>query len=177
MDLKSIQLAITNKKTETADAELTEDVLLINCRKCSSVPDIRSTGCLKCMIHQISEKGSAERIRLRTSKDIEIFGSAAETLCELAHLYRSTAYQMKKEGNRSCSDCNNSCPKIMEIVWSGFPDPSFDSARGRLSSFRPTDMRCNSCIQRTYRAIDQTEHGVNKLKKRISIEAARTGGV
>ena len=176
MDLKSIQLAITKNKNETADAELKEDVLLINCRKCSSVPDFRSTGCVRCMMHHISKQGSAERIRLRTSKDIEIFGSAAETLCELAHLYRSTSLQVSKEGDRSCSECINSCPKIMEIVWSGFPDPNFDSARGRLASFRPSDIRCNTCIQRTYRAIEQTEHGVNKLKKRISIEAARTGG-
>jgi hypothetical protein len=65
----------------------------------------------------------------------------------------------------------------MEVVWSGFPDPNFDSARGRLAAFHPTDGRCNSCIQKTYRALDQAEHGIKNMKKRISIEEARTGGI
>jgi len=177
MELKSIQLAINRKKNETADAELNEDVLLINCRRCTSVPDFRSTGCLKCIIQHISYLGNAERIRLRTSKDMEIFGPAAEILCELALLYGSAPILINKDGNRTCHDCSNSCTKIMDIVWTGFPDPNFDSARGRLASFRPTENKCNSCIQRTYRALEQTEHGVNKLKKKISLETARAGGV
>ncbi len=177
MKIESIRSAINGKKTEAPGSELTEDVLSINCRRCTKVPDFRSPGCLKCIIYHISQQGNAGRIRLRTSKDVELFGPAAETLCELAIFYRSTAVGGSMGGMRSCSDCNNSCPKIMDMVWAGFPDPNFESARGRLVSFRPADNRCNACIQRTYRALDQAEHGIENLKKRISIETARTGGV
>jgi hypothetical protein len=176
MEIKTILSAMNKKNTDEADSEITEDVLSINCRKCSKVPDIRSPGCMKCMIGHISQHGSAGRIRLRTSKDLELFGPAAEALCELAVFYRSATFS--SNGNdRSCSDCANSCSNIMETAWTGFPDPNFDSARGRLMSFRPSEGKCNTCIQRTYRALDQAEHGINNLKKKISIESARTGGV
>jgi len=177
MELESIISLMNKKKTEAVNAEFTEGVLSINCRVCTSVPDVRSPGCLRCIIQKISEQGNAERIRLRTSKDVEIFGSAADTLCELAALYGSTAINVQKEENRACSNCNNSCSKIMDILWAGFPDLNFDSARGRLASFHPSDNKCNVCLQRTYRALEQAEHGMNNLKKKISVEAARTGGV
>jgi len=176
MEIKTILLAINRKNTDTALAELTEDVLSINCRVCNKVPDIRSPGCLRCMVHHISQHGSAGRIRLRTSKDLELFGPAADALCDLAVFYRSAAVK-NNSGGKSCSDCSNSCYMIMGAVWSGFPDLNFDSARGRLMSFRPADGRCNLCIQKTYRALDQAEHGINNLKKKISIETARTGGI
>ena len=176
MEIDSILSIVNRKPIETTSAELTDNVLSINCRKCSKVPDVRSPVCMKCMMHHISQHGNAERIRMRTSRDLELFGSAAETICELAVFYRMSAAGTNK-GGRSCSDCSNSCSKIMEMIWSGFPDPNFDSARGRLAAFRPSESGCNVCIQRTYRAIDQAEYGINVLKKKISIETARAGGV
>ena len=176
MEIKSILFTMKKKNVDTTFAELTEDVLSINCRKCSKVPDVKSQGCLRCMIHHVAQQGSAGRIRLRTSKDLELFGPAAEAICELAVFYRPAA-PCTNGGGKSCSNCNNSFQNVMGIVWSGFPDPNFDSARGRLMSFHPADSRCNHCIQKTYRALDQMEHGINNLKKKISIEAARTGGV
>ena len=176
MEIRSIFSAMSKRHSDAANAELTENVLSINCRKCSKAPDIRSSGCMRCMIHHISQQGSAERIRLRTSKDLELFGPAAEALCEVAVFYRAASMSMNG-GGKSCSNCANSCSKIMEIAWSGFPDPNFDSARGKLMSFRPADSSCNLCIQKTYRALDQAEHGMNNLKKKISIETARTGGI
>ncbi|MDR0309591.1 MAG: hypothetical protein LBH88_02390 [Candidatus Methanoplasma sp.] len=177
MKIGTLCPTIKKNSNETADAELEEDVLSINCRKCSKVPDFRSPECMKCIMHHISQQGNAGRIRLRTSKDLELFGPAAETLCEMAALYRPAAYGGSQGGSRACSDCSSSCSKVMEIVWSGFPDPNFDSARGRLASFRPTESGCNTCLQRTYRALDQAELGMNNLRKKISIETARTGGV
>ncbi|MCL1811598.1 MAG: hypothetical protein FWG41_05215 [Methanomassiliicoccaceae archaeon] len=174
MEIRSMLNAMNKKNAEEADSELIEDVLSISCRKCSKVPDFRSSGCMKCMIHHISVQGSAGRIRLRTSRDLELFGPAAEALCELAVFYRSASFIT--DGGRSCSDCANSCSKIMETAWSGFPDPNFDLARGKLMSFHPAEGKCNTCIQRTYRALDQAEHGINNLKKKISIEGARMGG-
>ncbi|MDR1954372.1 MAG: hypothetical protein LBP82_00245 [Candidatus Methanoplasma sp.] len=176
MMIETIRSVIIRNNNETVDAELEEDVLSINCRKCSRVPDFKSPLCLKCIIQNISKQGSAGRIRLRTSRDLEIFGPAAEALCEMAVFYNSAALNTSN-GGRACSDCANSCSKVMEIIWAGFPDPNFDSARGRLMSFRPSDNRCNTCMQKTYRALDQAELGVSNLKKKVSIEAARTGGV
>jgi len=168
---------IMKKKIEhTAEAELTEDVLSINCRGCTKAPDFTSPGCMRCIIFHISQLGSAGRIRLRTSKDMELFGPAADTLCELAGFYRSPSFSMNKGNSRACSSCDHSCQKIMEIVWSGFPDPNFESARSRLMSFHQTDSRCNICIQKSYRALDQAELGMRNLKKKISLETARTGG-
>jgi hypothetical protein len=175
MITESLYSAIKKKENGAADSELTEDVLSINCRKCNKVPDFRSPGCMKCIIHHISRHGSAGRIRLRTSRDLELFGPAADALCELAIFYGFTNLSAGK--GRGCSDCANSCPKVMDVVWSGFPDPNFDSARGKLASFHPADGGCTACIKRTYRALDQAEHGMNNLKKRISVETARAGGV
>ena len=175
MITESIRSAIIKKDTGSADAELADDVLSINCRRCEKVPDFRAPGCMKCIIRHISQQGSAGRIRLRTSRDLELFGPAADVLCELAVFYGFTSLGAGR--GKSCSDCANSCPRIMEIVWSGFPDPNFDSARGRLAAFRPADNGCAACVKRTYRALDQAEHGMNNLKKRISTEAARTGGI
>ena len=171
----SIRSAMNMKKCDAPEAELSEDVLTINCRKCSTVPDCRSPVCLRCIVSHISEEGCAGRIRLRTSRDLELFGPAAEALCEIASLYRSASPGAAPAG-RSCSDCDNSCRKVMELAWAGFPDPKFDSARGRLVSFHPADGRCSGCIQKTYRALDQAELGMDNLKKRISVEAARAGG-
>jgi len=175
MKIKQI-FVIKKKNNDTADAEIAEDVLSINCRNCSKVPDVRSPGCMRCIIFHISRNGNAERIRLRTSRDLELFGPATEILCEMAVFYGSVNTNKSNSG-RSCSDCSNSHSKIMEILWSEFPNPNFDSARGRLMSFRPEDSRCNLCIQKTYRALDQAEHGMNNLKKKITLETARTGGV
>jgi len=175
MKLKPIHIAIRKKNNDITGAEIAEDVLSINCRSCTKVPDIRSSVCIRCMIHNISKYGNAERIRLRTSKDLELFGPAAEVLCDMAVFYGS-AYP-SASGGKHCSDCRNSNSKIMEALWSEFPDPKFDSARGRLMSFRPEDSRCNLCIQKTYRSLDQAEHGINNLKKKISMETARTGGI
>ena len=175
MDLKSLNFT-PKKKAYAPVAELSEDVLSINCRICNRVPDVKSPGCLRCMIFHVSQQGSAGRIRLRTSKDLEIFGPAADAICELAVFYRSATPSSNKAG-KSCANCSSSFPKVMEIVWSGFPEPNFNSARGSLMSFRPQDSRCSQCIQRTGRALDQAEHGIDTLKKKISVEAARTGGV
>jgi len=176
MDLKTLNFAIKKKNAGASFAELSEDVLSINCRLCSKVPDIRSPGCLRCMIFHVSQQGSAGRIRLRTSKDLEIFGPAADAICELAVFYRSAA-PVTNKGGKSCASCGGSFPRVMDIVWSGFPEPNFNAARGSLMSFHPQDSRCSLCVQRTSRALDQAEHGIDNLKKKISVEAARTGGV
>jgi len=177
MNIGSITSIVNRKDIALVNSELSEDVLSINCRRCGGVPEFRSPGCIRCVVRHIAQQGNAARIRLRTSKDMELFGPAAEILCELAVFHRSAPAGTGKGDGRGCSDCINSCQRIMEVAWSSFPEPDFDSARGRLASFRPTDGRCNSCIQRTYRALDQAEHGINNLKKKISVETARTGGV
>lgn len=174
--IENIRSIAKNKNKNRSSTELIDDVLCIDCRCCRKVPDVKTIECMRCMVANISEYGNAGRIRLRTSRDLELSGPAAEMMCELAMLCRSTM-PFSINDSRSCNDCNNSCGRVMEIIWSGFPDPNFDSARGRLTSFRPSKGECNTCIQRTYRALDQTELGFNNLRKKISMEIARNGGV
>ncbi|MDR1690532.1 MAG: hypothetical protein LBR42_01640 [Candidatus Methanoplasma sp.] len=176
MITESINSLFSKKGPDHAGSELADDVLCIDCKRCSTVPDVRSVNCLGCMMHHISQHGNAGRIRLRTGRDLELSGPAAEIICEMAALHGTMDSEFSGTGKRSCGDCMNSRSKIMGMIRSGFPEPNFDSARGRLASFRPSENECNSCIQRTYRALDQTELGLNNLKKKISIEAARTGG-
>lgn len=167
---------VKKKEVEKRTTRLNDDVLCIDCRSCKKIPNVRSPDCMKCMVINIAEYGNAGRIRLRTSRDLEISGTAAEMMCELSMLYRSMMTS-SVNGNRSCGDCGNSCGKVLDILWAGFPDPNFDSARNMMMSFRPSKSECNSCMQRTYRILDQTELGFNNFRKKISLETARNGGI
>ncbi len=177
LSLVKIRTIFERKDPSSNSSELNDDVLCINCRGCRRVPDIGSKDCIRCITININEQGNAGRIRLRTSRDLEIHGTAAEIICELAMISRSSVPYSSAFERRSCSECNNSCNRIMDILWSGFPDPNFESARGRLAGFFPSSGECNACVQRTYRALDQVELGMERLRKRMSIESARKGGV
>ena len=156
---------------------MVSDTLCIDCRGCAQIPDVKSPDCIRCMVHNISQYGNAERIRMRTGRDLEISGVATELLCDLAFVDRSSQVVGRSENNRSCSNCDYSCEKIFDLAWQGFPDPYFEAARGRLLEFRPVERECATCIQKTYRALDQSELGLNNIKKRVSVLAIRGGGV
>ncbi|MDR3074504.1 MAG: hypothetical protein LBU30_00500 [Candidatus Methanoplasma sp.] len=177
--MKIGQLFAAVKKNGAAGfgSELVDDVLCIDCRGCRKVPDVGSSECLRCMIVNISRHGNAGRIRLRTSRDLELFGPAADALCEMAMLYGSMLPVNKNGCRNACSDCANSYQRIADMMWSGFPDPNFDSARGRLGSFKAPNAECSACIQKTYRALDQAELGIRNIRKKVSLETARSGDI
>ncbi|MDR1404359.1 MAG: hypothetical protein LBJ20_02165 [Candidatus Methanoplasma sp.] len=177
--MKIGQIFQTTKKSDRRrlGAELMDDVLCIDCRGCRKIPDVRSSECLRCIVSNISQQGNASRIRLRTSRDLELFGPATDALCEMAILYQSMMPVGKNGCKKTCSECINSYQKVSEIIWSGFPDPNFDSARGRLGSFRTQNAECSACMQKTYRALDQAELGIENIRKKVSVEVARLGDI
>lgn len=171
----SIRRLFGGRKTEESYASVEGDTLSIDCRNCMCVPEIRSAECIRCIVSAISEHGNAERIRLRTGRDLEISGPSAEILCELAFVDRSANTMNSSSGRRGCANCQFSCRNVFNVAWQGFPDPYFEAAREMLLSFRAEDQECASCMQRTYRALDQAELGLKNIKKKVSTLAARGG--
>ncbi|MFA6952678.1 MAG: hypothetical protein WCQ23_06425 [Candidatus Methanomethylophilaceae archaeon] len=161
------------KKQKSSPISVEDDVLCIDCRDCRAVPEIRSPDCIRCIVRCISQSGNAERIKLRTSRDLEISGPAAEILCELSFLDRTADNMNGHNKPRSCANCEYSCDRIFDIAWQGFPDPYFESARGKLMRFRAEDQMCSTCLQKTYRALDQAELGLKNIKKKAALTAAR----
>lgn len=162
------------KKQQYEPVVLEEDVLSIDCRTCPYVPEMRSSECVRCVVHWISECGNPERIRLRTSRDLEISGTAAEILCDMASLDRSISLPGPATG-RSCSGCPYTYQRIIDIAWQGFPDPFFESARNALMMFRAEDPECTNCIQKSYRALDQAEINLKNIRNKVRKSIARGG--
>lgn len=155
-------------------AELDGDTLCIDCGGCGQVPDIRSGECVRCVVGRISALGNADRIRLRAGRDLEVFGDAAEVLCDLASLDRLVRGAASSTGLR-CGACEHSCKRIVEEVWEDFPEPRFGGVRGRLMGFRAEDRRCVDCIQATYRLLDQAEIGLEEIRRK-TLRTGNTGG-
>lgn len=163
-----------NRKNGAEEAKIDGDVLSIDCRECGKVPDAGSGECIRCIVSEISVNGCAARIRLRTGRDTEISGPAAEILCELSFIDRS-ASSVGGRPMRRCGSCRHSCDRIVGIAWSAFPAPDFAGARGKLMSFRPSNGVCEVCVQKTYRALDQAELSISEISKRVSAMAERKG--
>lgn len=156
------------KKREEAGSVIDRDVLSIVCRNCIQIPDPASAECIRCMVTEIKTQGCVSKIRLRTGRDIEISGSAAEALCELS-LVDCLSSSIKTGGKRKCKSCNYSPERILRIAQESFPVPDFGRARSQLMSFRTEDEICGICIQRTYRTLDQAELSMSKLSKKVSL--------
>ena len=165
-----------NDMRQTKDAEMCDDTLHIECRKCKRAPNIRSSECMGCMVDCITECGNADRIRLRTSRDLELSGQAAELLCELAGIRMFAKSVHRGLKGRNCAGCEHSCERVLASAWSGFPEPSFDTARNGLMKFSPSSPACSNCIQKSYRILDQTELNMGNFRKKVSLEVARKGG-
>ncbi|MGE0015375.1 MAG: hypothetical protein AB7S83_04240 [Candidatus Methanomethylophilaceae archaeon] len=163
-----------NRKNSVAGAKIDGDVLSIDCQDCRKVPDAGSAECIRCIVSKVSENGCASRIRLRTGRDTEISGPAAEVLCELSFIDRSTS-SVGGGPMRRCGSCRHSCDRIVGIAWSAFPAPDFAGARGKLMSFRPSNGVCEVCVQKTYRALDQAELSISEISKRVSAMADGKG--
>ena len=178
MDTKKLLRSVLNSKDQKkTDLEITDDTLCINCRNCRSAPNVRSSECMKCMINNIAVQGNVDRIKLRTSKDMELSGQAVEILCDIASTRRYALMLHEHSHSRTCSGCDHSRRKILDLAWMGFPEPNFDTARNKLMTSNSSDPSCSLCIQKTYRTIDQAELGMENIKKKVSTEVARTRGL
>ncbi len=176
MNVMTMLSRALDRKDEELSSSVIDDVLCIDCRRCTSRPDIKSQGCVRCVVGQITVQGNIERIRLRTSRDLEISGKTVESLCELAFLDRSIRNMSTSASTRSCNGCDYSLMKVFDIAWKGFPDPYFEAAREHLMKFRAEDDACAACLQRTYRALDQAERGLSGIIRGLSSKVG-TGGV
>jgi hypothetical protein len=172
------KFTVPGKKNETVvSTEIIDDILCIDCRRCNHVPEVRSNECIRCIISNLSNLGNANKVKLRTSRDLELSGSAVEILCDMASLDRSANSLSRSEKSHACSGCDHSCAKVFNVAWAGFPDPYFDAARSKLMTFKPSSRECEVCVQKTYRALDQTELGLKNVKRKAALAVARTGGV
>lgn len=147
-------------------------ILVVNCRGCSSCPDIGSPVCVRCITEHLSSLGSAERIRLTAGKDTEISGPAVELLCEMATISRPIA-SMPKGGR--CSSCDRSPDRIISAAWADFPDPSFVAASDRLYTRSDDGAECSSCLQRTHAELVVAEEEMRRIRRRASTLASNRG--
>ena len=149
------------------------NTLCVNCRGCDQFPDSCSQVCISCICEAIASNGTAERIRLVSSKDIEISGGTAELICSLARIRRPLLNTPK---GRQCSRCPRSPMAILDATWSDFPDPDFKRACARLYSDSNDGPECIACMQRTYNAISATEKEMDSIRSKAK-ELCRSKGV
>ena len=178
MDTKKLLRSVLNNKGQKkVGSEIIDDTLRIDCRNCRGAPNIRSSECMKCMINNIAVQGNVDKIRLRTSRDMELSGQAVEILCDIASTRRYALLIQENNRSRMCSGCDHSRRKMLDLAWVGFPEPNFDTARNKLMTSNSSEPSCSLCIQKTYRTLDQAELGIENIKKKISAEVARTRGI
>jgi hypothetical protein len=168
--------SIGSKKCDVTSATMDEEVLCIDCRNCNQLSDPKSMPCINCMISSISELGNAERIKLRSGRDTEISGRAAEIFCELTDVTRFSDLKVDPVRGRSCAGCEYSPERILDLVQADFPDLSFEQVRSKLMVFRPEGHECSLCLQKTYRMLDQVELSMEKIRKKVFLESERNGG-
>lgn len=173
--MEKLHSAILKKNADPRNLEITGNMLHIDCRDCGRMPDVGSPACVRCMVSAVSEKGSVDRIRLRSGKDTEISGAAAEVLCEMAFIERSMHSTSESSGMHGCRSCGFSCAEMLDTAWAGFPDPCFDDARAKLMVFRPQNRDCENCMQKTYRALEQAELGFRGVRGKL-LQKAGNGG-
>jgi hypothetical protein len=175
-----IMKAISNRmesNKQTNPIVLTKDgILIIDCKACNRVPEMRTIECIRCVVDKISVHGCGGRIRLRTFNDMELCDKAVKVLCELSQIETSVKNLRSTGRMRSCITCEYSCVKVFDIAWQGFPDPHFDAARKSLMGFRAEDKECVNCLGRTYRALDQVELEVRELQRKV-VAAYMDGGI
>ncbi len=137
------------------------NALIIDCTGCGLMPEPGSTECLRCMVNMMGSEGGAERIILRTGKDLEISGSSAKAVRGIASLKRWSVPLRERE--RRCVRCESSRTHVMNVVWDSFPESGFDAARDRLSKGPESDS-CSLCLRMTGRALDQLESDLDRVR-------------
>jgi hypothetical protein len=141
---------------------LDSDSLIICCKDCELEPLPGSVECLRCMVECMSSAGSANRIILRTGKDLEISGRSCDAVRQISSLRRWSV--PLKESGKGCSRCNRSRKRIMEDLWASFPDLGYSAARSALSS-EGMDERCSRCTSSSLKALDQMERDMESIRK------------
>ena len=155
------------------EVEIVHGTVRIDCRKCSMVPNAGSPVCVRCMMDVLYEHGGTERIQLRSGKDTEISGRAAELLCDMALLGRDIR---PVPSGKMCDGCKRECNRLLRAAWREFPEPAFSAARSELvpvSSDRP---ECTECMRRTSAALDAAEQNMEEMRRETADAAAAVRG-
>ena len=149
------------RNTETVRGERQGNVLVIDCRGCRLTPVPGSDECIRCMVEAMCRTGSAERIVLRTGRDIEISGAAGRAIREVSSIRRWTS--PATDGPARCRACRMSRKRVMAAAWTGFPRNAVFEGRKVLKGNHPGRDGCAECVMRTSRALDQMDSGIRRV--------------
>ena len=149
-------------KGKTKQARKERDMLVIDCTGCEYRPEPSSVECLRCMVDMMAVTGCAERIILRNGNDTEISGKSAEIIADIASLKRWSIPNNKPSG--TCKRCSLSRERIMQSLWSSFPDLHLADFQDQLERV-PTRGRCVDCVRTTSRMVRTIEVEMSRLKE------------
>lgn len=154
------------KDSDGPRAEMTDGVLIIDCRGCGISPDPGTPECIRCMVSFMCEKGGTDRVVLRTGKDTEVSGKSGKILKETSSVMRWSVPYDELKGR--CRVCEHSRKKIMDIVWGSFPGDGVSEARIALGSHQEGNIQCDMCVMRTRRALDQIDRGLAGVLEKMA---------
>ena len=135
--------------------------LIIECGDCEYLPEPGSKECMRCMVDRMSESGGADRIILRTGRDLEISGESGQTIRKLASIKRNSCSVVRNKGR--CKRCPSQRNRVMETAWKDFPYPNYYGARELLED--SDDEVCSKCIASTERVLSQMESDIEDIRK------------
>lgn len=139
---------------EDPPSELSGDLLVIDCRGCAYAPVPGSKECLGCMVRSMCAAGSADRVVLRTGRDIEISGRAGRIVKEAASTMRWSIPVRAPRGR--CRMCPSSRDSVVRAAWARFPDGPGADVRAMLDG-APDREGCAECAAGTARVLDRID--------------------
>lgn len=163
MDLDFRQILLGSiDKGNTADHRFEGDALIIECTDCGLMPEPGSKECMKCIVDRISESGGADRVILRTGRDLEISGRSGLAIRKIASLKRSSCSYVRDRGR--CKRCPAQRAKVMEMIWEDFLHPNYHGAKELLDD-SPDNEECMRCVSSTKRSIVQIEADIEEIRR------------
>ncbi len=162
IDFKQILLG-TAERERDVEHHFEGNALIIDCIGCRYSPEPGSKECMKCMVERMSDSGGADRIILRTGKDLEISGESGQTIRRLANMRRGSFSVVRNKGR--CRRCPSQRNKVMDFAWKDFPYPNYYGARELLDD--SDDEMCSRCIASTERAISQMESEMEEIRREL----------
>ncbi len=149
------------RESEGIRRERRNDVLVIDCGGCRLTPLPGSDECIRCMVEAMCSEGGADRIVLRTGRDVEVSGAASRAIREVASIRRWSS--TTDRASTRCRTCRLSRENVMAAVWSEFPRNAVFEGRKALKDAQPEREECSECVMRTTRALDQVDAGIRRV--------------
>ena len=148
------------------DVAFIEDrTMVVDCIGCGFAPQPTSEECLRCMVMNMSDLGGADKIVLRTGRDLEISGRTAMALRNLASLKKWSIPAQKDP--YKCRRCNCSRSVVMTDLWDTFPQMEFSDAYTRLDQDGRTQ-ECCDCMKSSIHALEQLETDIDRVARNLS---------